>query len=137
MDGREDRRQCEEGEERCDVCRQSNSMMEEAEALRQAYIAEQERSQQEARLDSGIDIPSSPLIGQASSAGAIQPSSPPIVRSRVVQPSSLGASSQAVQGPHNQAVRPLSIRVSSQAAQERSSQAAQERSSQAVQGPNN
>jgi hypothetical protein len=59
--------------------------MEEAEALRQAYIAEQrkERHQQETTLDSGIDIPSSQSVIQSRSPGAIEPSSPP-----VVQPSS-------------------------------------------------
>jgi hypothetical protein len=61
MDGRVNRGGCEEGEERCDVCRKSNAMIEEAEALQQAYIAEQEkeRCQQEQALDSGISIPSS------------------------------------------------------------------------------
>jgi hypothetical protein len=82
MDGRVDRGGCEEGEERCDVCRKSDAMMEEAEALQQAYMAEQEkeRCQQERALDSGIGIPSSQSV--------IPPSSPPIVRSTVVQSSS-------------------------------------------------
>ena len=37
MDGRVDRVRCDEGEERCDICQGSDAMMEEAEALRQAY----------------------------------------------------------------------------------------------------
>jgi superfamily II DNA helicase RecQ len=43
MDGRTDRVRCEEGEEHCDVCQKSDNIMEEAEELRQAYIAEQEK----------------------------------------------------------------------------------------------
>jgi hypothetical protein len=80
MDGRVDRVGCEEGEERCDVCRKSDAMMEEAEALRQAYIAEQEkeRCQQGQALDSGIDIPSSPPIVRST---VVQSSISPVVRS--------------------------------------------------------
>jgi hypothetical protein len=37
MDGRVDRVRCKEGEERCDICQNSDAMIEEAEALRQAY----------------------------------------------------------------------------------------------------
>jgi hypothetical protein len=43
MDGRVDRVGCKEGEERCNVYQKSNAIMEEAEALQQAYIAEQEK----------------------------------------------------------------------------------------------
>ncbi len=44
MDGRTDRVRCEEGEERCDICQKDDAMLEEAEALQQAYIAEEEDS---------------------------------------------------------------------------------------------
>ena len=104
MDGRVDRARCEEGEERCDICRDSDAMMEEAEALRQAY-QESVRSRPEPTLDSGIDIPSSqsiqsarqsvnprvspsasprvsqsasPEVSQSASPTVSQPSSPPI-----------------------------------------------------------
>ena len=104
MDGRVDRARCEEGEERCDICQDSDAMMEEAEALRQAY-QESVRSRPEPTLDSGIDIPSSqsiqsarqsvnprvspsasprvsqsasPEVSQSASPTVSQPSSPPI-----------------------------------------------------------
>ena len=81
MDGWVDRIRCEEGEERCDICQGSDAMMEEAEALRQAYEAEEDEQENmwcrpERTLDSGIDIPSSQLVGQPSSPGAIQSASP-------------------------------------------------------------
>jgi hypothetical protein len=57
MDGRMDRVRCEEGEERCDVCQDSDGMVERMEAQRQAYV--QEEREQDRSLDSGIDIPSS------------------------------------------------------------------------------
>ena len=67
MDGRVDRTRCEEGEERCDVCQNSDAIMEEAEALQQAYQAEEDeqenrRCRLEQTLDSGINIPSSQLV---------------------------------------------------------------------------
>ena len=34
IDSRVDRARCEEGEERCDICQDSNAIIEEAEALR-------------------------------------------------------------------------------------------------------
>jgi hypothetical protein len=43
MDGRVDQVGCKEGEERCNVYRESNAIMEEAEALQQVYIVEQEK----------------------------------------------------------------------------------------------
>jgi len=56
--------------------------MEEAEALRQAYIAEQEEGRQhETVLDSGIDIPSSQFIVRSSSPGIDQASSTPVIHS--------------------------------------------------------
>jgi hypothetical protein len=87
MDGWVDRIRCKEGEERCDVCQKSDAMMEEAETLRQAYIAQQEkeRYQQEPTLDSGIDIPSSQSVIPSSSptvepSRVVPPSSPPVVQ---------------------------------------------------------
>jgi hypothetical protein len=73
-----DRGGCKEGEERCDVCRKSDAIIEKAEALQQVYIVEQEkeRCQQEQALDSGISIPSSQSV--------ILLSSLPIVRLGVV-----------------------------------------------------
>jgi superfamily II DNA helicase RecQ len=67
MDGRVDRVGCEDGEEKCDVCQKDDNTMQEAEALRQAYHAEQEervRYEQEWMLDSGIDIPSSSMMAK-------------------------------------------------------------------------
>ena len=82
IDGRTDRVRCEEGEERCDVCQKSDNMMEEAEALRQAYIAEQEEGRQhETVLDSGIDMPSSQFVIRSSSPGMDQASSAPVIHS--------------------------------------------------------
>jgi hypothetical protein len=81
MDGRVDRIRCEEGEERCDICQGSDAMMEEAEALRQAYQAEEERCGPEPTLDSGIDIPSSQSVVQPSSPGAVQSASPGVIQS--------------------------------------------------------
>jgi RecQ family ATP-dependent DNA helicase len=83
MDGRTDRARCEEGEERCDVCQKSDNMMEEAEALQQAYTAEQRKEgrQHETVLDSGIDIPSSQFIVGSSSPGIDPPSSPLVIQS--------------------------------------------------------
>jgi hypothetical protein len=82
MDGRIDRVRCEDGEERCDVCQASNSMMEELEARRQAYVQEVQEKE-EPSMDSAIDIPSSrvpfsgiPSDGFGSSHGPF-PSSPP------------------------------------------------------------
>jgi len=63
MDGRIDQVKCEEGEEACDVCWKDIAMLEEAEALQQAYIQEQEG-------DSGVGMTSSPTC---------MPSSPPLV----------------------------------------------------------
>jgi hypothetical protein len=67
MDSWVDRTRCKEGEERCDVYQNSDAMMEEAEALRQAYQAEEDeqenrRCRLEQTLDSGINIPSSQLV---------------------------------------------------------------------------
>ena len=50
MDGRIDRVWCEDREERCDVCRKDDGVMEEAKALREAYeegIYSQEQGEQE------------------------------------------------------------------------------------------
>ena len=38
MDGRIDRVRCEQGEERCDLCRASDTMMDELKAQRQANV---------------------------------------------------------------------------------------------------
>jgi hypothetical protein len=43
MDGRVDRGGCKEGEEQCNVYRKSDAIIEEAEALQQVYIVEQEK----------------------------------------------------------------------------------------------
>jgi RecQ family ATP-dependent DNA helicase len=73
MDGRIDRVRCEDGEERCDVCRKDDEAMEEAEALRQAYEEsneqgideestheqEQEEYTHDQMLDNGINMASS------------------------------------------------------------------------------
>jgi hypothetical protein len=64
MDSRVDRTRCEEGEERCNVYQNSDAIMEEAEALRQAYQAEEDKQENrrcwlKQTLDSGINIPSS------------------------------------------------------------------------------
>jgi hypothetical protein len=98
LDGRTNRRRCEGGEERCDVCKKDDAMMEEGEALREACVAE--RSQE--ILDSGIGM-SSQSFDQASmqsfDQGSIQSfdqASRPVMqlearssrRAAVVQPSS-------------------------------------------------
>ncbi len=85
MDGRIDRVRCEDKEERCDVCCESDAMMEELEAKRQAHVEEarKEQEKQGRLMDSAIDIPSSsirvssvPSNGLDSSDGPF-PSSPP------------------------------------------------------------
>lgn len=56
MDGQQDQVRYEEGEERCDVCQKDDVYFVEAEALRQAYIREQEQEQrvvEEEEDDSG------------------------------------------------------------------------------------
>jgi hypothetical protein len=70
MDGREtevdkraNRLQCEEGEERCDVCERDDATMAESEAQRAAYIQE-EQERQDRWMDSGIDVPSSSVPAQ-------------------------------------------------------------------------
>jgi superfamily II DNA helicase RecQ len=96
MDGQFDRVRCEEGEEVCDVCQKEDAMVAEANRLQQAYNVgrrrsgeeqveedrhkEQAKPQQDPRLDSGIDIPSSSRIDIGSSPVPrdIPPSSPPI-----------------------------------------------------------
>jgi hypothetical protein len=87
MDSRIDRIQCKKGKEQCNICQKSDAMMEEAEALRQAYMTQQEkeRYQQEPTLDSGIDIPSSQSVIPSSSptvepSRVVPPSSPPVVQ---------------------------------------------------------
>jgi RecQ family ATP-dependent DNA helicase len=62
LDGRTDRSRCEKGEQVCDVCAEEDQMVAEAEALREAYIANQEkeaRYQEDRMWDSGIGMPSS------------------------------------------------------------------------------
>ncbi|KFY66798.1 hypothetical protein V496_01920, partial [Pseudogymnoascus sp. VKM F-4515 (FW-2607)] len=69
MDDRQDRKRCEVGEERCDVCEKDDAMVEDGEARRAAYVEEQrviqeqaaqaERERQGPWVDSGIDVPSS------------------------------------------------------------------------------
>jgi RecQ family ATP-dependent DNA helicase len=77
MDGRLDRVRCEDGEERCDVCQESDGMVERMEAQQQAYMREEQ--EKEARLwDRGVDIPSSSIdIPARSSRGIGFPSAPP------------------------------------------------------------
>lgn len=58
MDGRMDRSRCEDGEERCDVCREGDAMIEESEAQRQAWI-QQEQETHDRSMDSAIEMPSS------------------------------------------------------------------------------
>lgn len=65
MDGRIDRVRCEDREEQCNVCQRDDQAIAEAEALRQAYIAEEEeqaRYKHDQMLDSSIIIPSSDNI---------------------------------------------------------------------------
>ena len=66
----------ERAEERCDICRNSDAIMEEAEALRQAYQAEEDEQENGGcrpgpTLDSRINIPSSRSVVQPSSPKAI------------------------------------------------------------------
>ncbi|KAH7418918.1 hypothetical protein BKA64DRAFT_763810 [Cadophora sp. MPI-SDFR-AT-0126] len=63
MDGRIDRVKCEDEEERCDMCCESDAMMEELEAKRQAHVEEarKEQEKQGRLMDSAIDIPSSSI----------------------------------------------------------------------------
>jgi RecQ family ATP-dependent DNA helicase len=82
MDGRIDRTRCEDEEERCDVCRESDAMMDELEAQRRACI-QREQEKQDRLMDSAIDMPTSsvpfpevPSDGVNSSNGPF-PSSPP------------------------------------------------------------
>lgn len=51
MDGRMDRIRCEAGEERCDVCQQSDAMMEQLEQQRQAWTAQEQVRDGEASID--------------------------------------------------------------------------------------
>ena len=90
MDGRVDRARYKDEEERCDVCRESNAMMDELEAQRQAYV-QREHEKQERLMDSAIDIPSSnmpfsgfPSEGFESSNGPFPSSPPPRVQSSVI-----------------------------------------------------
>ena len=77
MDGRIDRVRCEEGEERCDVCRASDAMMDELEAQRQAYV-QQEHYQYNRGVDSGIQMPTSrPCPPRHQFHSNAIPSSPP------------------------------------------------------------
>jgi RecQ family ATP-dependent DNA helicase len=88
MDGRVDRVRCEDEEERCDVCRESDAMMDELEAQRQAYVHEEQveqdkrdrQNKQDQWIDSGIGIRSSsmafPTIASDGFDGPY-PSSPP------------------------------------------------------------
>ena len=55
MDGRIDRVRCEQGEERCEVCRASDTMMDELEAQRQAYV-QQDHYQHDHEVDSRIQM---------------------------------------------------------------------------------
>jgi RecQ family ATP-dependent DNA helicase len=82
MDGRMDRVRCEDEEERCDVCQESDAMMDELEAQRRACI-QREQEKQDRLMDSAIDMPTSsvpfpevPSDGVNSSNGPF-PSSPP------------------------------------------------------------
>ena len=62
MDGRTDWVKCEEGEEVCDICWKDIAMLEEAEALQQAYIQEQEEDSRVGITSSLIYMPSSLLL---------------------------------------------------------------------------
>jgi superfamily II DNA helicase RecQ len=59
LDGRLDRVQCEDGEEKCDVCLKDSQIMAEAEELQQAYVTEEVGHEHDQMLDSGINMPSS------------------------------------------------------------------------------
>jgi hypothetical protein len=75
MDGRVDRIRCEEEEERCDVCQESDAIMNTLESQRRAYVrGEQE---QDPFIDSGIFMPTSSMPC---------PSSPPRVPDEQINP---------------------------------------------------
>jgi hypothetical protein len=93
IDRRRDRVRCEEGEERCNVCRRSDVIIEELEEQRQTYIQEEARRGQEKQdrfIDSGINIPSSSIpfsgLGSDNIGGSVilLASSPPRSQSSVV-----------------------------------------------------
>ncbi|OBT44131.1 hypothetical protein VE00_04793 [Pseudogymnoascus sp. WSF 3629] len=68
MDNRQNRKRCEVGEERCDVCEKNDAITEGLEAQQAAFIKDEranqeqaiqdERERQDQWLDSRIDIPS-------------------------------------------------------------------------------
>ena len=58
VSGRIDRTRCEDEEERCVRCRESDAMMDELEDQRRACIR-QEQEKQERLVDSAIDMPTS------------------------------------------------------------------------------
>ncbi|KFZ24201.1 hypothetical protein V502_01319, partial [Pseudogymnoascus sp. VKM F-4520 (FW-2644)] len=80
---RQNRKRCEVGEERCDVCEKDNAMVEAEEARQAAYVEEQraigeqaaqdERERQDQWLDSGIDVHSSSMSIPAPSGEVLVP----------------------------------------------------------------
>ncbi|KFY69605.1 hypothetical protein V496_00099, partial [Pseudogymnoascus sp. VKM F-4515 (FW-2607)] len=78
-------RQCEVGEERCDVCEKDDAIVEDSEARRVAYVEEQgaiqeqaaqaERERQGRWVDSGIDVPNSSMRILALSSEVLDPRS--------------------------------------------------------------
>ena len=82
MDKRVDRARCKDKEERCDIYRESNTIIDELEVQRQVYI-QREYKKQERLIDSAINIPSSnmPFSGFPNegfeSSNRPFPSSPP------------------------------------------------------------
>jgi hypothetical protein len=84
MDGRINRDRCEAGEERCDICQQSDAMMERLEQQQQAWTAQEQTLQDEARDDgqdgeSGISISEAPSDGEAWTSPSPSPSPMPIL----------------------------------------------------------
>ena len=78
IDGQFDYVKCEDGEEKCNVRWKDEQEIEEAEAMQDAYIVEQERQamyKQDRMLDSGINMPSSGFEMQASDETTIPRSS--------------------------------------------------------------
>ena len=74
LDGRTNRIRCEEGEQRCNVCIEDDRIMTESDALREAYIAQQENKAHRRGVetcDSGVGLMSSISTSNL-------PSSPPV-----------------------------------------------------------
>jgi hypothetical protein len=112
LDGRTDRVQCEEGEEKCDVCEEDDQVMAHAAALQEAYMAEQERvarHEPEQILDSGIDMPSSiPVSGSMASSPPHQTGIQSTIKTAIEHsPNPAGSSSEELMPSPPEAVIPI------------------------------